>query len=169
VAETTHLSLRIPADLLAELDARAGEERGEGRPSTLLRDLGRYYGILRDALGGIRLDEAEASLLCDALNGCYLDDYASPVTPSRARATLISEVEDHIRLNAADETWSVDARLLRSKLLAWSPIECLAVWDACARFWRYPERAAAEMLREVGLVRDRPTRGRARVGRSSPT
>lgn len=165
----TPISLRLPAELVAEIDSRAGEDRGEGRPSTIVRDLGRYYLILADALAGVRLEESEASLICDALNGCYLDDYVSPVTPSRARVSLTAEVEDHIRLNGADEKWSVDARLLLAKLRDLSAIECLAVWDAAARAWRaWGEDSGADTattLREVGLLRQKKDHATQRPGR----
>ena len=138
-------SMSIYADraLRAELDAR----RGYITDGTLMsRELERYYEVLRRSLATVKLSEAEAGLLCDALSGIVR---AGPV------ALLWAEVDEAIRADGLDAKWGIEGPVLVAKLRGLSYAQALALVDAIERFWLGPheqvDRAAA--LWAVGLIR----------------
>src|SRR5690606_18187105 len=103
---------------------------------------------LREALAELRLTVAEASLICDALNGhAALYDHAD-LAPSGGLIAL--EVQDSER----HEVHGLDgeqARALVRRLAAMSPLQALAVADASERFWSAPTVDTESALRSVGL------------------
>ena len=123
-------SFTAPDELGGEVESRTAD--GHSPHATARRDLVRYYEALRYELADIELTESEAGLLCDALNGCWLLDVT---TPSQARAHLLMESEDHVRLNGAAKKWGVDWDHLRDTLHTLTSVQALAVLDAVERFW----------------------------------
>lgn len=122
---TVKLSITLQDSLMPELDAR-----GETRSEILSRDLLRYYEALRDARRRLRdqLSDGEVGLILDALNGCWLQD-------AHTVGLIWAEAEDAIRLNRADQKWSVDGPDLVRKLRAMSYAELCALTDAAERWW----------------------------------
>ncbi len=119
-------------------------ERGDNRSEIVNRDLQRLYDLYRRALGEIQLTEAEALLICDALNGTI---HASSVP---ARMVLYAQVDDAIRIYGLDRKWIVDGNALLEKIHDMSEVQALAIIDAVERFWT-PARIeeASEQMRRV--------------------
>ncbi|WP_454859707.1 hypothetical protein [Promicromonospora soli] len=111
----------------------------------------RYYRILDASLRGLSLTEAEASLICDALNGVWLRDGGS-------EEMIWAEISDAISYEGLDTKWGVDGASLVGTVRGWTLAQKVAVVDAVERFWSDTSRPSGEMLREAGLVRDaKPT------------
>lgn len=128
-------------DVEAQIAFRAGDGASSG--SIAARDLGRYYTLLARALRQVVLSEAEASLLCEAMNG---------VLHTENDVHLFwAGIDDAIRLDRLDAKWDVDGAALVDKLRDLGPCAAQAIVDAVERFWRDPNREDA--LRAVGLVR----------------
>lgn len=130
---------------------------GPGRPGAfnslvIERDLSRYYALLRRALKSVDLTEAEASLICDAMNGTWLLDHGTLTGPSCSQL-LNLELHDAITLNGLDKKWGVEEGPFAAKVSSWTELQCLAVTDAVERFWMEPQAETGAKLREVGLVR----------------
>ncbi len=134
-----------PGDLAEALSERTQPEEGLG--AVAKRDLGRYYAMLRVAGEDIRFTRAEASLICDALNGIWLRD-------ARAWQTAWAEIADHIQLNGAAKHDGVqDPDALVRRLREMHPAAKVALVDAVERFWRSrDDRDAGEVLADVGLL-----------------
>lgn len=161
---------RLVADLRAryeqqvsEVLAGAGEDfaedaSAEPADAELMRrsHLLRYRQLLAIGLREAEWTEAEASLICDALNGHHMADWGEsddPESAPRSWQWWPAEVEDAIRLNHLDRKWHVDRNKLAEKIRALSALGLAAVADAAERFWR--EHAQDETLaglREVGLI-----------------
>ncbi len=141
-------------DRIDRIEFRAGPVAGpiSDRTGTISeglvarRDLERYYALLDHELARVELSEAEASLICDALNGTLMDPHSYRL--------LWAEVADAVRLDGLDAKWGVDGDALVERLRALSPGAMMAVVDAVERFWLSPN-PLGENLRRVGLVRDR--------------
>ena len=133
-------------DLIARTDDGADDETGKRLSETARRDLERYYTLLRMSLPTFTV--AEASLLCDAMNGTITE----PHTASLLWANVADALDDGLA-----EKWDVDGEALVRRLRALSPFEQLAVADACERFWRRVGSGSgatpAEMLLNIGLAR----------------
>jgi hypothetical protein len=152
-AETTTRPAPITfrhAEVERALRARAGTP--DGPVSAIAsRDLARYYDTIARSLATLTFSEAEASAICDALNGTMLD---SPDTYRFAWA----EIADADRLNGLGEKWGVDGQALAARVRALHPAELVALVDAVDRFWTITThdasaRPAREVLIEVGLLR----------------
>jgi hypothetical protein len=109
------------------------------------RDLERYYALLEAELSRLKFTEAEASLLCDACNGLWVD---SP----RSVPLLWAEVQDACDLSHLHLKWEVDPVALVAKLRAASPSQVWALIDAIEQFWKLTNLSTAEALHQVGLV-----------------
>lgn len=134
------------SDLEEHLEARQGHGT-DTLHQIAKRDLGRYYTIIRDSLIRLNLTREEACLICDALNGCWMDEWAY--------RHAWAEVADGIQIQGLAGKWEVeDPDGLVHRLRALSPGGAMALVDAVERFWLDPERDADEMLREVGLLRE---------------
>jgi hypothetical protein len=131
-----------PGELLPALLERGVED---ARHLVARRDLERYYALLRDALASVRLEEAEALLLADVLNGTLVDAHSYRL--------LWAEVEDACRQDGADRRWGVDGLALAARLRAMAPCELMAIADAVERAWLRAEPDMRDRLRAVGLVR----------------
>lgn len=112
---------------------------------TAARDLERYYALVEEELGSLDLTEAQASLICDALNGTLLEPYSIRL--------LWAEVDDAVHLNGLDRKWGVSGPALVEKLRALTPGQKFALADAVERFWRDTTVPTEERLRQVGLIR----------------
>jgi len=127
------------------------------------RDLVRYRELLRRARAGLRLSRAEACLVCDALNGVALSDYADPSGGASflGAQMLGAEVADAIALNRLHEKWGLDdeqARALAHRLHTLPLLHRVAFVDAVEAFWRRCTEDTDVVLRDVGLVVDDESR-----------
>lgn len=142
------IQYRAFGPLLERLQERS---RAAGAPElsdVAHRDAERYYALLAETLKTVTLTEAEAMLLCDALNGVLA---AEP--PAVARL-LWAQVEDAVRLDGLAEKWGVNGIALVGELKSYSFAQCLAVIDAAERWWKLPDQSdRAATLKAVGLVR----------------
>lgn len=129
-----------PGPLAAALAAR-----GDNQNETAQRDLERYYGILARELkrANLRLVANEALLLCDALNGSWMDANSAPL--------LWAEVADAIAHDGLDRKWDVDGAGLVDKLRALNPAAALAVIDAVERAWHHGDDLSVAVI-AVGLA-----------------
>jgi len=133
----------------AEFDEAAGEDTSE-----LYRrwQIAIYRQLLAIGLREVEWTEAEASLICDALNGTYLLDLGDEPHSWR---WWPANVEDAIRLDKLDAKWGVDAAALVSKIKHLSATGLAAVADAAERFWReHVHEGTGPALVAVGLVRE---------------
>ena len=137
------IQFRCPPELHASLSERTRE--GVSESDTARTDLARYYELIRYALADLDLAEAEAHLICDALNGVWLADIT---TPSQAKSHVCIGVEDAIRLNAAAKKWCVDGDKILAMLRSLDDWHTMALMDAVSRFWR-----GEQTVQSVGLVR----------------
>jgi hypothetical protein len=92
------------------------------------------------SVAGISLTEAEAGLICEALESTY------------ACLPLIwAEVEDAVRERHLDVKWKVDGRALTSKLRALSPGDTAKLMAAIELVWAEKD-GGASALRRAGLI-----------------
>lgn len=133
-------------DLLAHLDARTYTSMADSVSEVAKRDLDRYYDMLARSLPTFTV--AEASLICDALNGSLLQPASAPL--------LWAEISDALDDGLA-EKWGVDGPALVARLRLLTPFQALAVEDAVERWWRStrdePDLSHEERHRRVGLVK----------------
>lgn len=128
----------------AQLADRTGADLSPGLVAA--RDLARYYAALGRELAAVELSEAEALLVCDALNGTWLDEGSVHL--------LWAEVDEAVQGDNLHIKWQIgDELALVRRLRGLTYTQSLAVWDAVERFWRTPDRDARETIRAVGLVR----------------
>lgn len=132
------------------------------------RDLERYYHLLAAELRQVRLTEAEACLICDALNGTIMID-------SGSISMLWAEIDDAIRLDGLDTKWGVTRESYGfhgssedtihpfvNKLRNLTATQTAAVVDAVERWWSRDdlnERPLSETLCEVGLIKPEAKNG----------
>ena len=96
-------------------------------------------------LASLHLSQAEASAICDAINGTMLDESTWQL--------LWAEIFDADRLNGLGEKWAIDAKELSARIQAASPGAKLALAEAVEEFWRAHHRQSIEEgLAAVGLV-----------------
>lgn len=136
-------SIRL-GEIRDEVSARLGRL---GVTEVMKRDLKRYYEGVADTLARLHLTEPEASLICDALNGTWLQE-------SVAARHLWAEVEDAIQLNRLDRKWSVEGPSLVERLRGLTLAQAWAVVDAVERFWATSDLPTREALRAAGLIRE---------------
>jgi hypothetical protein len=137
---------------------------------TARRDLERYYQLLRDELGRLRLSETEALTVVAACRGWLVE-------PSSYRHLWV-EVEDYLgdqtedtgiaQLDQIPRLAAGDRAVLVAKLRALSPGAALAVADAVERYWvlaseahdraalALPTDTPIALLRTAGLVSSTP-------------
>lgn len=133
------LTISLPPEIVERLKARQDTYGpSSGRPSEvpiepLRKAASRYFALLERELRTCELTEAEALLVCDALNGTWRD--WGGLGQVSARSALTLEIEDSIRLNNLDKKWGVDEGAFWAKASLWSEAQCLAVVDAVERFW----------------------------------
>jgi hypothetical protein len=145
----------LPPELVERLQAREGTYlTTKGRPSEvpvepLRKAASRYFALIERELAALDLTEAEASLICEALNGTGVWDWGC-LGSVTAGSALRLEVSDAIRLNGLDQEWEVDQDLFLAKIGRWPESTCLAVLDAVERFWADCETST---VRSVGLCR----------------
>lgn len=153
------IQYRGDAELMAEITARtdmpteAPESKGwenQARNRLSLRarsDLQYYYEALRRELAAIHLEEAEALLLVDALNGVIHEPHTVP--------EMADGVADAIRLDGLGSKWGVKDDTLLDKLNALTYTQLLALIDAAQRWWLLQDGNGnrTEALRAVGLLR----------------
>ena len=135
---TKSVSVNLQPEIL---DALA--ERGQRAP-TINRDLGRLYFLYDRALRRLDLTVEETCLIVDALNGTIHDN--------RTALMFSFGVEDAIDLDALDEKWGVDGKALKEKLSTLDEITCMAIVDACERYWhneKYRNMDVREGIKEV--------------------
>jgi len=138
-------NLTLPPDLFQAVTSRVRGPRE--RSATIARDLGRLYDLYKLALREIQLTASEACLICDVLNGTWMDVGSAD--------TLWAEVADGIRLNGLDQKWGVDGEALIAKLKGLDRLTCLALVDAAERFWAGDLREDARTaVRRYFHVRD---------------
>jgi hypothetical protein len=142
---TLQIAFRL-GDLEGPILLRSAEPTGAEASATVRRIVARYLDLVERELDQIELSEPEALLVCDALNGLW-------ITEAAAVRLLWAEVADAIAHDRLDAKWGVDGEALVAKLRRLTPGQRLALLDAVERFWQQPDRPAAEVLREVGLVR----------------
>lgn len=135
-------SIRL-GEVRDEVAARVGRL---GVTEIIKRDLKRYYEGIADTLARLRLTEREALLICDALNGTWLQE-------GTAARYLWAEVADAIELNRLDRKWDVDGQALVQKLRGLTLAQAWAVVDAVERFWEQKEEDAQAALIAAGLIR----------------
>lgn len=130
-SEPRPITVRLTPPVFAELEARAGDERGEGLPTVAQVAISRYIEICRREAPD--LAEPEWNLIRDSLNGVWLTEELGG--PSSV-AFITAEIEDSIRLNKYDEKHGVDAKKLRAKMATWTYANKVAIVDAVERWWR---------------------------------
>lgn len=152
MAGNKRIAFRAPEALRSEVEARqdalsAALDSSGDAPlgSTARRDLERYYAVIRDELKRLQLTQREVLLILDAMNGVIVDP------AEMYRSTILLDVADHIRLNAADEKWDIDGDGLIRKLEALSPGTLMALVDLAERFWARSEEAADAVLKDLGV------------------
>lgn len=126
-----------------ELDARA--RPGVSRGAVANREVERYYALIGRELGRLPFSEAEASAICDALNGTILEPSSIPL--------LRGGIEDAVEGDDLATKWGIDGGALVSKLRELPLGALYALADAVERFWLDPN-PLPEALRRVGLIRD---------------
>jgi hypothetical protein len=142
---TLQIAFRL-GDLESAILLRSAEPTGAEASATVRRIVARYLDLVECELDQIELSEPEAALVCDALNGLWMGEAA-------AVRLLWAEVADAIAHDRLDAKWGVDGEALVAKLRRLTPGQRLALLDSVERFWLQADRPAAEVLREVGLVR----------------
>ena len=142
----TKLSISLPPDLVAELDAR-----GDERSSTLSRTIERYLALLaasRRRLAELLTDQ-EVGLICDILNGTL---FAEPFSVQM----LDREVADSL-IDGYAEKWAVDGPALVEKLRGLTYIDQMAMVDAVERWWERVGRGESKLSPSEAL-RPKPKR-----------
>lgn len=140
-AQRRQTQLRL-GELQEPVDARTHEGGSDGKTVYVMVE--RYLWMLQRSMP--RLTEAEASLICDALNGIWMaDTYALPL--------IWAGVSDACRLNDLGGKWGLDEQqqtALIKRMQGWNTAELLAVIDGVERFWRDHEAT----VQSVGMVRE---------------
>lgn len=147
-----------PGEMLPLLQARS--YRGYDSLSLVAQaELEAHFVIMAEDLRSVTLLEGEAGLLCEVMNGQFME-------PAMANY-LWAGVEDALKMDgpALEEKWNVHGPMLLNDLKAWTAGQSWAVMDAVRRFWKNSEEAQrqgktlAEQFLAVGLIKQaRPTR-----------
>lgn len=141
------ITYRAFGPLLDNLQQRAGAEANRAYLSQVAqRDGERYYHALASALKTITLTEAEALLICDALNGTLMEPHTMQL--------LWAQIDDACRLDNLCEKWDCQREVIVDLLRDLSYCQSLAVVDAVERWWLLPDKSdRRQSLRAVGLLR----------------
>jgi hypothetical protein len=109
-------------------------------------ELDRYSYLLAEGLCTVQLTVAEALLLIDTTNG-----WAS--MGADAGQQLWMELEERVAAGETRELNEEQARRLVSSVRRFTPLQALAVSDACGRYWNQPDDLSpVARLQAVGLV-----------------
>jgi len=127
-------------------------QRGESTGTVGLRDLKRYYTLLKRCLETLYFSEGEAALICDALKDYQLDKNINQI------GLIWADLEDSIQINQLDKKWGVNGQELIHKCQSLTPCQVFAVADAVEKFWfkreSNPQEKLSEALLGVALVRE---------------
>lgn len=130
------------------------------------QSLQRYLHLLERSLSEVEFTQAEASLICDALNGCGRLSH-----PSLLHQELWMNVADFVQFEreavselgteyGVPQKWDCDYDALVEKLKSLTTAQAFAVYDAVQRFWNdsktYNIESIEEQLLKVGLIREKP-------------
>ena len=117
--------------------------RGENRSRAINESLARYYALLARARAAMRpmFRTGEQALLADVLK--------DPVWQPATIRLLPAVVEGAIRVDHADEKWTVDGEALLAKLRALDPISLVALVDGVEQFWASPNREHNRVWSEI--------------------
>ena len=121
---------RALAERLVNTDEGA-DERAEplrGRSATITAMIVRYSEIIRRHTP--LLTAAEWMLICDSLNGYWMNDDVQ-----LAANGVAANVADNTTLNGASETFGCDGLALARRISAMSFVERVAIMDVSERFW----------------------------------
>jgi hypothetical protein len=142
------ISLRLPHELLAEIDrrhkstdGREREAREHGRADAIRGALGRYYEMCGRHLRALGLSRAELGIICEIVNGGLLGwgDRAAHVT------AVWAEVADTIRIHPGyGRQWDLtDEQVIAlARRLAELPYaDVVAIVDFVELFWSDDEAA----------------------------
>lgn len=122
----------------------------------------RYLFMMQESLKEIDLTEAEASLICDALNGSTgLTEISILQQCLWANVADFAHFEDQdlksLGLDASHRKWDCDYDALILKLRSLTTAQAFAVWDAVHRFWHNSETYHIESIHDqlikVGLIK----------------
>ncbi len=119
---------RVLADV-----ARALPRTDDELARVAARDLGRLYGLLRRELAHVRLSEAEVGVVEAAWGRCSPSAVSTDRVPSLADATALAATRC-VLVNGADVAGVL------ATLRSLSPVQTLAVLDACERLRRADDR-----------------------------
>lgn len=108
-------------------------------------DIARYRALIEIGRNELDFTQAEASLICDALNETILDN--------QSWQFIDVEIEDACRLNKAHEKWNVDPQRLLDKIRDFPAVARVAIVDGVERFWRNPNQDTNAALINAGLIR----------------
>ncbi len=132
---------QLTHDLVARVNGRNRSEMSR----IAHRDLARYYSLLRESLGRIRLTEAE----CDALLGIF-DAGAEPLDAD----VFCYHVDSRCRGILIDDS-GLDHDVFLAKLWPLSHLDVWAIMDACQRWWACQHWTDKRQgLISVGLLRE---------------
>lgn len=128
------------------LTARADQDISPSRVAQ--ESLERYFTLLGAELRRVYLSRQQALLLCDVLNGTFVDTMWAESAPD----LLAGEVEDSAP-DGMGAKWEVDLTEFVATIQSWSRGQALAVVDAVVRWWKLDAADWDEALIEVGLLR----------------
>lgn len=123
-------------------------QRGGDVSAIGLRDLKRYYALLKQSLSDLSFSIDEAGLICDALKDYNLEDNLERIE------TVLPQIHDAIQRNHLDRKWRVNSEILANKLKALSPCQTLALMDATEQFWVRRQSSPNEKIQEILLEVD---------------
>ncbi|MBE9168574.1 hypothetical protein IQ238_13990 [Pleurocapsales cyanobacterium LEGE 06147] len=125
-------------------------QRGDNASKIALRDLKRYYALLKRSLSELSFSIGEAALICDALKGYNLEDNLARIE------TVLPWIHEAIQRDSFDRKWKVNREVLANKLKALYPFQTLALVDAVEQFWvkqqSNPNQKIQEILLQVDLL-----------------
>lgn len=129
-------SIYMSDALTALLKTRQGHL---GRSESIRVHLERYDLLLRQTIREVKLSTEEWHLILDACNGW------AAWSDSRSPYYVAAEVEDHVRLNRADEQHGCNGGMLIKKMAAMTTAQRYAVVDFCERWWTADDNAKPEI------------------------
>lgn len=105
--------------------------------------IGRYGGITAEGVPTLSL--AEWSMLCDILNGTFIEDNTGD--------HLWADIAESGRLDGMAEKWELDTDAFALRVREMSPAARYAILDVVTRFWKGRDEHGEEMekmLTEAG-------------------
>ena len=131
------------------LDGRWTRDGVYGLSGLLAAVAERYAMIVRHELvEHVRLSTAEWSLVCDALNGVWMQDAVGA-------GHIRLEIADAVRGDDLAAKWEVDGVDLLRRLDELEAPAVLAIVDVVERFWtwsgQHPHGPLADFLRSIGI------------------